>query len=133
MGIRREVKRKLIERAAGVFGVAAASLSDLTRFAEDLNAKSTQITQITTFLEDEFDTEIPFMDFRRKETFGEAIDYIVEKAVELNLGARGLRSIVEKIMTNAMYEFPSSNKKSMSITLKYAKEQFEHSIFKFLN
>ena len=63
----------------------------------------------------------------------EAIDYIVEKAVELNLGARGLRSIVEKIMTNAMYEFPSSNKKSMSITLKYAKEQFEHSIFKFLN
>ena len=63
----------------------------------------------------------------------EAIDYIVEKAVELNLGARGLRSIVEKIMTNAMYEFPSSNQKSMSITLKYAKEQFEHSIFKFLN
>ena len=63
----------------------------------------------------------------------EAIDYIVEKAVELNLGARGLRSIVEKIMTNAMYEFPSSDQKSMSITLSYAKEQFEHSIFKFLN
>lgn len=63
----------------------------------------------------------------------EAIDYIVQKAVELNLGARGLRSIVEKIMTNAMYEFPSSSKKSMSITLDYAKEQFEHSIYKFLN
>ena len=63
----------------------------------------------------------------------EAIDYIVQKAVELNLGARGLRSIVEKIMTNAMFEFPSSNRKSMSITLNYAKEQFEHSIFKFIN
>ena len=63
----------------------------------------------------------------------EAIDYIVQKAVELNLGARGLRSIVEKIMTNAMYEFPSSQRKTMSITLDYAKEQFEHSIYKFLN
>jgi ATP-dependent Clp protease ATP-binding subunit ClpX len=63
----------------------------------------------------------------------EAIDYIVQKAVELNLGARGLRSIVEKIMTNAMYEFPSSERKTMSSTLDYAKEQFEHSIYKFLN
>lgn len=62
-----------------------------------------------------------------------AIDYIVEKAVELKLGARGLRSIIEKIMTNAMYEFPSMKKKTMSITLDYAKEQFEQSIYKFLN
>lgn len=62
-----------------------------------------------------------------------AVDYIVEKAVELKLGARGLRSIIEKIMTNAMYEFPSMKKKSMSITLDYAKEQFEQSIYKFLN
>ncbi|MBR1990907.1 MAG: ATP-dependent Clp protease ATP-binding subunit ClpX [Bacteroidales bacterium] len=63
----------------------------------------------------------------------EAIDYIVQKAVELKLGARGLRSIVEKIMTDAMYSFPDSRKKSMSIDLKYAKEQFEHSIYRFLN
>lgn len=63
----------------------------------------------------------------------DAIDYIVEKAVELKLGARGLRSIVEKIMTNAMYEFPSSDKKRMNITKKYAQEQFEQSIYKFLN
>lgn len=62
----------------------------------------------------------------------EAVDYIVEKAVELKLGARGLRSIVEKIMNNAMYEFPSSRKKSISIDLSYAKEQFEHSIYRFL-
>lgn len=63
----------------------------------------------------------------------EAIDYIVEKAVELKLGARGLRSIVEKIMTNAMYEFPNSKKKTIIVTLNYAKEQFEHSIYRFLN
>ena len=63
----------------------------------------------------------------------EAIDYIVQKAVELKLGARGLRSIVEKIMTDAMYSFPDSRKKSMSIDLNYAKEQFEHSIYRFLN
>ena len=62
----------------------------------------------------------------------EAIDYIVEKAVELKLGARGLRSIVEKIMTNAMYIFPDSKDKSITIDKKYAQEQFEHSIFRFL-
>lgn len=63
----------------------------------------------------------------------DALDYIVGKAVELKLGARGLRSIIEKIMTNAMYEFPSSKKKTMKITAAYAKEQFEHSIFSFLD
>ena len=62
----------------------------------------------------------------------DAIDYIVEKAVELKLGARGLRSIVEKIMTNAMYNFPDSKDKSITIDKNYAHEQFEHSIFRFL-
>ena len=66
-------------------------------------------------------------------TFAEdAIDYIVEKAVELKLGARGLRSIVEKIMTNAMYAFPDSKDRAITIDKKYAKEQFEQSIFRFL-
>ena len=62
----------------------------------------------------------------------DAIDYIVEKAVELKLGARGLRSIVEKIMTNAMYVFPDSKEKNITIDKKYAREQFEKSIFRFL-
>ena len=63
-------------------------------------------------------------------TFAEdALDYIVQKAVELKLGARGLRSIIEKIMTNAMYEFPDSKKKSITITKEYAQTEFEHSIF----
>jgi len=61
------------------------------------------------------------------------LDYIVNKAVELKLGARGLRSIVEKIMTDAMYDFPSSRKKKIAVTLDYAREHFEQSIFAFLD
>ena len=63
----------------------------------------------------------------------DSLDYMVGKAVELKLGARGLRSIIEKIMTNAMYEFPSSKQKKISITADYAKQQFESSIFSFLD
>jgi ATP-dependent Clp protease ATP-binding subunit ClpX len=67
-------------------------------------------------------------------TFAEdAIDYIVDKAIELKLGARGLRSIIEKIMTEAMYHYPSSKQKKLTIDKKYAQEQFEVSIFSFLN
>ena len=59
-------------------------------------------------------------------TFEDAVlDYIVDQAVEYKLGARGLRSIVETIMMDAMYEAPSSDKKSLTITLNYARQQFE--------
>lgn len=53
----------------------------------------------------------------------ETLEYIVDKAEEYKLGARGLRSIVEKIMTDAMFEVPSSGKKSFCVTLEYAKEK----------
>ncbi len=53
------------------------------------------------------------------------LDYIVDKAVEFNLGARGLRSICETIMTDAMFHTPGTNKKKLTITLKYAKEKLE--------
>ena len=57
-------------------------------------------------------------------TFSEdTIDYVVNKTIELKLGARGLRSIMERIMTNAMYEFPSSEKKKIEINKTYAAEQ----------
>lgn len=61
------------------------------------------------------------------------IDYIVDKAIELKLGARGLRAIVEKIMTDAMYEFPGeyTRKTVKVIDEAYAKEHFEDSIFVF--
>ncbi len=54
----------------------------------------------------------------------EALDFIVDKAVEYKLGARGLRSIVESIMMNAMFEVPSSSKNNFEVTLDYAKEEF---------
>lgn len=51
------------------------------------------------------------------------LDLIVDKAVEYKLGARGLRSIVESIMMDAMYEIPSKSQKQYKVTLKYAQEQ----------
>ena len=53
----------------------------------------------------------------------EVYDIIVDTAMENKLGARGLRSICEAIMTDAMYEAPSSGKKSFRLTAKYAKEK----------
>ena len=52
----------------------------------------------------------------------EVLDLIVDTAIENKLGARGLRSICEAIMTDAMYDAPSSNKKTFKLTAKYAKE-----------
>ncbi|MFV0291017.1 MAG: ATP-dependent Clp protease ATP-binding subunit ClpX [Mangrovibacterium sp.] len=54
----------------------------------------------------------------------EALDFVVDMAVEFNLGARGLRSICESIMIDAMYDGPSEKKKSLKITRAYAEEKF---------
>ena len=53
----------------------------------------------------------------------DVLDFIVDTAIENKLGARGLRSICEAIMTDAMYDAPSSSKKTFKLTLKYAKEK----------
>ncbi|MDR3286963.1 MAG: ATP-dependent Clp protease ATP-binding subunit ClpX [Prevotellaceae bacterium] len=50
-------------------------------------------------------------------------DYIVDKAIEFKLGARGLRSICESMMTDAMFEAPTKHDKKLHITLKYAEEK----------
>ena len=55
------------------------------------------------------------------------LDFIVERAVEYKLGARGLRSICEAIMMDAMYELPSMEEKEFKITLQYAKDKFSRS------
>lgn len=61
-------------------------------------------------------------------TFEDAVlDYVVDKAVEYKLGARGLRSIVESMMTNAMFEVPSKHVKTFKVTLDYAKTELEKS------
>ena len=61
-----------------------------------------------------------------KLTFEDSVfEYIVDKAVEYKLGARGLRSIVETIMMDVMFEIPSGSKKEYEVTLDYAKQQLE--------
>lgn len=55
----------------------------------------------------------------------EALQYIIDKAVSYKLGARGLRSIVESIMTDAMFEAPSSRKKTFTVTREYAEHQLQ--------
>ncbi len=64
----------------------------------------------------------------------EVLDYIVDKAMEFKLGARGLRSICEAIMIDAMFEVPSAkvHHKHLDITLDYAREKFEKSDLKKL-
>ncbi len=63
----------------------------------------------------------------------ETLDYIVDKAIEYKLGARGLRSIVETIMIDAMYEVPSSNTQTVTITQDYAQKQLEKANFEAFN
>ena len=59
-----------------------------------------------------------------------AIDIIVDKAMEFKLGARGLRSICEAIMLDAMFEFPSDeSKKELKITVSYVKAQLSRLSF----
>jgi ATP-dependent Clp protease ATP-binding subunit ClpX len=57
----------------------------------------------------------------------EVIDFMVKKALEFKLGARGLRSICESMLTDAMFELPSSNKKEFILTAEYAKAKFDNS------
>ena len=63
------------------------------------------------------------MDDVELEFENEALEYIVDKAVEFKLGARGLRSICEAVMKELMYEAPSSDEKKISITRDYAEER----------
>lgn len=59
----------------------------------------------------------------------EALDLIVDKAIEYKLGARGLRSIVESIMTDAMFDVPSSDLKEFEVTAEYALDKLRQANF----
>ena len=59
----------------------------------------------------------------------EVLDYIVQKADEYKLGARGLRSICEAIMIDAMYEVPMSGEQKFTVSIEYAKKKIESSNF----
>ena len=57
----------------------------------------------------------------------EVLDFIVDKSIEFKLGARGLRSILEAILNDAMFDMPSSDAKELVVDINYAKEKFEKS------
>ena len=57
------------------------------------------------------------------------LEFVVDKAIEYKLGARGLRSIVEAIMVDAMFDIPSEQVKTFTVTLDYAKQKFEAAHF----
>jgi ATP-dependent Clp protease ATP-binding subunit ClpX len=60
----------------------------------------------------------------------EVLEFIVDQAMEYKLGARGLRSVCEAIMTDIMYEIPSDKSiKKFTLTLDYAQSMFERSAF----
>lgn len=63
----------------------------------------------------------------------EALDYVVDKAIEYKLGARGLRSLFETIMVDVMYEVPTTHEKQYRLTRDFAKRQLDKSNFDLLN
>lgn len=65
------------------------------------------------------------MDGIELEFDGDVLEYIVDKAIEFKLGARGLRSIVETIVVDQMFELPSKNEKNWFVQLDYAKSKIE--------
>ena len=61
-----------------------------------------------------------------------ALDYIVDKAIEYKLGARGLRSLCEEVLTDAMFEFPSSDEKKLNVTRSYVEDKLAKTTLKKL-
>ena len=62
----------------------------------------------------------------------DALDYLVGKAIEYKLGARGLRSLCEAILTDAMFDLPSSGEKELHVTRSYAEGKLNKSTIKKL-
>jgi acyl carrier protein len=76
--IRDQVSEVLYTAIAATMGRPAEELSDSTELIADLGVKSVNFVRIIAALEDEFELEIPFMEFRRKKSIGAAIDYTVQ-------------------------------------------------------
>ena len=88
----------------------------------NLNEDKTKIELIFVFEDKDPIKDIFFeLDGMRLEIEPEVLDLIVDTAIENKLGARGLRSICEAIMTDVMYEAPSSDDEVFVLTLDYAK------------
>lgn len=72
------------------------------------------------------------MDGIEFEVTEEALDFIVEQAIDYKLGARGLRSLCEAVLTDAMYEYPGTDVKFLKVTKEYAEEKLNKSTLKKL-
>ncbi len=107
---------ELIGRLPVVTHLSPLDESALKRIlTEPKNALVKQYTKLFKMDEIEFSME------------EDVLDFIVEKAIEFNLGARGLRSICEAILLDAMFELPSSDNKQVTVTRQYAEEKLSNS------
>ena len=75
---REQVSSVMYSAISTTMGKPIEELTDSTELIADLGAKSVNFVRIIGALEDEFELEIPFMEFRRKKSIGEAIDYVVQ-------------------------------------------------------
>lgn len=75
---REQVSATMYAAISATMGRPVEELTDDTEIIADLGAKSVNIVRIIAALEEEFDLEVPFMQFRRKKSIGEAIDYVVQ-------------------------------------------------------
>jgi acyl carrier protein len=76
--LEEQIRSTMYEAISTAMNTPIEELADDTQLIADLGAKSVNFVRIIGVLEDEFDLEIPFMEFRRKKTIGEAIGYIVQ-------------------------------------------------------
>jgi acyl carrier protein len=75
MDLRQEILEKIIEKSADLFHKTPAEFNAATRFS-DLGGKSVDLVKLISVLEDKYEVEISFMEFRRKKTFGEAAHFV---------------------------------------------------------
>jgi acyl carrier protein len=75
MDLRQEILEMIIAKTADQFHKAPAEFNPATKFA-DLGGKSVDLVKLISVLEDKYEVEISFMEFRRKKTFGEAVDFV---------------------------------------------------------
>jgi len=73
---RKQILECMYKRLGEILNIDSSTLNEDTTFAS-LNMKSVNYSQLTTTLEDAFDVEIPYMNFKRKATLGEAADYVI--------------------------------------------------------
>ena len=76
MELKEEILGKIIQRAAVLFKKSPSEIGPDTKWVEDLKAKSVNYVQVIAILEDAFDVQINFMEFRRKKTLGEAAEFV---------------------------------------------------------